>query len=347
MKRKSDFDAEEHDFNWFTRNYLLLILGVGLFISLIYLISNEYADASSAIVGIGSGILNTAAIWIGCVFIVSYLWKKYPWQEKPVRHLVLEVILITLHTLIVSGIIFFTQKDLFATQDGQTFIMAIFTTLLITYLITAIHESVFFYRQWKFHFGRSTRLERDNISARYEALRTQVNPHFLFNSLNSLSSLVENNPKAVEYIGHMSDLLRYMLSSSEKEFSLLRDELKVLNSYLALQKLRFGQNLLVDVRIPESAFHLALPPLSLQMLAENAIKHNVITADKPLYISVFIDEGRLVVQNNLQPRQGVASTGKGLNNISGRYALYTTKEVVVEKDSGIFRVSLPLLEVEL
>ncbi len=225
--------------------------------------------------------------------------------------------------------------------------MAIFTTLLITYLITAIHESIFFYRQWKFHFGRSTRLERDNISARYEALRTQVNPHFLFNSLNSLSSLVENNPKAVEYIGHMSDLLRYMLSSSEKEFSLLRDELKVLNSYLALQTLRFGENLKAEVSIPEQNYHLAIPPLTLQMLAENAIKHNIITAEKPLEIAVFCETDRLIIQNTLQLRQGVQSTGKGLNNIRGRYALYTSREVEVSQSTIQFKVSLPLLEVEL
>ncbi len=126
------------------------------------------------------------------------------------------------------------------------------------------------------------------MSARYEALRTQINPHFLFNSLNGLSTLIEDNPKAQEYVGHLSGLMRSMLSSNERELSLLRDEVKVLSSYLALQKLRFGDNLVVNLEVPESSYQLALPPLSLQMLAENAMKHNIITRDKPLELRVTV-----------------------------------------------------------
>lgn len=323
------------------------MIAVGIVIAFIYLLNMGFGDSTKVFGNIATGVLNTVAIWLGCVAIVKYIWPKYPWQEKPIRHLLLEVILITAHTLFVSGIIFMTQKHLFEPFDRQTLGMAIFTTLLITYLITAIHESVFFYRQWIFHFGKSSLLERDNMSARYEALRTQINPHFLFNSLNGLSTLIEDNPKAQEYVGHLSSLMRSMLSSNERELSLLRDEVKVLNSYLALQKLRFGDNLVVNLEVPESSYHLALPPLSLQMLAENAMKHNIITRDKPLELRVTVEEKAIVVKNNLQLRTGVPTSGKGLENIAGRYAHFTTRKPEVNQDNGWFCVSLPLLEVEL
>jgi len=292
-------------------------------------------------------LINTAIIWLGCVVIVKFLWRKYPWQEKPVAHLVLEFVLITAYTLVVSAIIFLNKQHLFEPHNGQSLSISISITLLITYLITAIHESVFFYRQWIYHFGKSSLLERDNMSARYEALRTQINPHFLFNSLNGLSTLIGDNSKAQEYVGHLSGLMRSMLSSNERELSLLRDEMKVLNSYLALQQLRFGDNLVVRLEVPESSYHLALPPLSLQMLAENAMKHNIITRENPLELRMAVKEKAIVVKNNLQPRTGVPTSGKGLENIAGRYAHFTTRKLEVHQENGWFSVSLPLLEVEL
>lgn len=200
INQQPDMHTDNFPFNWLTKSYMLLIILVGVFISIFYLLDQGFGDLSKVFIKIATGILNTAAIWIGCVIIVKYLWRKYPWQEKPIRHLVLEVILITTHTLVVGGTIFLTQKHLFEPHDHQTLGMDIFTTVLITYLITAIHESIFFYHQWIFHFGKSSLLERDNMKARYEALRTQINPHFLFNSLNGLSTLIEDNSKAKEYI---------------------------------------------------------------------------------------------------------------------------------------------------
>ncbi len=348
MKNRTEtFKTELEPFEWLRGKYLLLILAVGVIISLIYLLNEGFNNLSGSLGNIFSGILNTAAIWLGCVFIVKFLWQKYPWQEQPVKHLVFEIILITAYTVLISAVIFLTQEHLFDSYDGQTIGMAIFTTLLITYLITAIHESVFFYRQWKFHFGKSSLLERDNMAARYDALRTQINPHFLFNSLNGLATLVEDNPKAQEYIGHLSGLMRSMLSSNERELSLLRDEVKVLQSYLALQQLRFGDNLKVKTDIPESSYHRALPPLSLQMLAENAIKHNVITREMPLSLHIVVDGNAILVKNNLQRKSGVVSTGKGLNNIAGRYAIFTTRKPEIKEENNWFSVSLPLLEAEL
>jgi two-component system, LytTR family, sensor kinase len=201
--------------------------------------------------------------------------------------------------------------------------------------------------QWKYHFSKSARLERANIAARYETLKTQINPHFLFNSLNSLTSLVDGNPAAVGYISNLSDLLRYMLKSNEKELVLLREEIGVLNNYVSLQQMRYKENLNITIDLPESYYHYALPPLSLQMLVENAIKHNIITRDKPLTIKIWAEKGLLVVENNLQRRETTENTNRGLKNIRERFAHFTTRGITIDESNGFFRVTLPLLQVEL
>jgi two-component system, LytTR family, sensor kinase len=333
--------------NYFNKQLLLLIPIVGLLILTIFMLSFGIKEIDIILRQIVYSLLNTASIWLGCVVIVQYLWKKYPWEHHPVKHLILEVLMITVYTIMVSGLIYYSSVLFWEmpviTETGAAF----FITLIITYLITGIHEGVFFYRQWKYNFSKSVRLERDNIEARFEALRSQINPHFLFNSLNSLVSLVENNKNAVDYIHNLSELLRYMLKSNEKELVLLRDEMAVLENYIKLQQLRFRENLKIDINVGESCFHYALPPLSLQMLVENAIKHNVIIQNKPLHIEIGIEKDAIFVRNNLQKKEVIGSTGQGLKNISGRYRLFTAKPVRIEETNGYFNVSLPLLQVEL
>jgi LytS/YehU family sensor histidine kinase len=191
------------------------------------------------------------------------------------------------------------------------------------------------------------RLEKDNIEAKYEALRAQINPHFLFNSLNSLTTMVEDNKPVVDYIQNLSELLRYMLKSGEKELVLLREEVSIMNSYIRLQKMRFPETLNIKVDIPESFYHFAVPPLVLQMLVENSIKHNIISKDKPLIVQIIASGSSISVINNLQRKSGVDSTGQGLINITGRYRFFTTRKVEINETSDKFSVTIPLLQVEL
>jgi len=151
----------------------------------------------------------------------------------------------------------------------------------------------------------------------------------------------------VDYIHNLSELLRYMLKSNDKELVLMRDEMAVLENYIKLQQLRFRENLKIDINVSESFFHYALPRLALQMLVENAIKHNVIIQNKPLHIEIGIEKDTIFVRNNLQKKEVIGSTGQGLKNISGRYRLFTAKPVRIEETNGYFNVSLPLLQVEL
>lgn len=333
--------------NYLNIRLLLLIPLVGLFILAMFIFSFGIQEADILWKQVIVSILNTATIWLGCMVIVHYLWEKYPWEHHPIKHLVLEVIMITTYTVVVSGLVYYATVYLWDMPIVGETGASIIITLLITYLITGIHEGVFFYRQWKLHFSKSIRLERDNIAARYEALRTQINPHFLFNSLNSLTTIVEGNKTATAYIRNLSELLRYMLKSHEKELVLLREEMHVLEHYISLQTMRFKDNIAFLIDVPEGSYHYALPPLSVQMLVENALKHNIVTSEKPLTIKIKTIKDSLVVENMLQRKTTETTTGQGLKNIRGRYALFTSRMMKVEEDENVFRVVLPLLQIEL
>jgi len=292
-------------------------------------------------------LVMTSGIWTGCTLIVRYLWLKFPWEQMPGKHLVLEILLILGFTNLFSWGIYTFEQHMELFPPEEDLYLSILITNLITIIITGIHEAVEFYRQWKYNFSKSVRLEKDNIEARYEMLRNQINPHFLFNSLNSLVALVEDNKQAVSYIENLSGFLRYMLKSRDRQVVLLREEQQVLEQYVALQQTRFGSNLKVDIRLGEMHWHYATPPMVLQMLVENCIKHNVLSKEKPLYIQIWADGERLYVANTLQPRQSDCSTGHGLQNISERYRFFTTEQVCIHQSESEFKVSVPLLKVDL
>jgi LytS/YehU family sensor histidine kinase len=175
-------------------------------------------------------------------------------------------------------------------------------------------------------------------------LKSQVNPHFLFNSLNSLMNLLEDNPKAEQYVQNLSEYLRYVLLSSSRETVTLQEELENVEKYIDLQKLRFGENFEVEVIVNMPSLQMLIPPLALQMLVENCIQHNVISKSHPLKVRIFDDENRITVVNNLQKKADHESTGNGLKNIEGRYRFAEEGNLKVESDEHFFTVSIPLLK---
>lgn len=333
---------------YFTRYLWILIPLVGVLITMLFLLTiGEMAFRSPVPVLMIHGIVMTAGIWTGCIVIVTWLWRRFPWEQSPWTHLVLEIVLLSAYTMLFSWSVYLLQKKFLELPKPENLGMEIIVTLLITYFITAIHESVFFYRQWMYNFSKSVRLERDNIEARYEALRAQVNPHFLFNSLNSLITMAGDNAGVTEYVQNLSDLLRYSLRSGEKEVVLLRDETEIIKKYACLQQKRFPENLKIDIDIPEQMYHYALPPLVLQMLVENCIKHNVISSTHPLRVVISAGEECVTVRNNLQKKEASEGTGTGLANIRGRYRLLTAREIDVRDNGADFAVTIPLLRVEI
>jgi len=340
------FDKEK--FGWFYSKWYILaiwILGIALIIGIIFSIFTE--KELSLINILLPSILNTAFLWGGSMIIVAFSWKTFPWEHYPVKHILFEALLIILLLLVFiigMGILFSYNENICFREALKLNSTDILFTVLITFLIVTIHEAVFFYRQWKLNFSKSVKLEKDNLEARYNALKAQVNPHFLFNSLNSLMSLVDNNPKAEKYVQDLSEYLRYVLLSNSKEEVTLHEELENLEKFFHLQKLRFNENLTVEINIQPSSLSLHIPPLALQMLIDNCIKHNIISTKNPLNIKIFDDGKSISVVNNLQLKHNEISTGQGLKNIEGRYRFISNEPIKIVSDEKQFSVTIPLIK---
>jgi sensor histidine kinase YesM len=335
---------EKLPYNYSFRKVLPLMLLTGIIISLSFIIAHRYLNFKDSAVYIAHGLLMTTGLWLGCMTIVKYLWYKYPWEKHPVKHILYEILLITCYTLIFSYTLYKIEKALAVKMSEANIPAEILLTLLITYFITAIHEAVFFYFQWKYNFSKSVRLEKANIEANYETLKAQVNPHFIFNSLNSLSSIVDDNPLALKYIQNLSGFLRYVLNSNEQELVPLQAELDTVISYVELQRTRFGNHL--DLKLPsEVPSNAHIPPLTVQMLVDNCIKHNIISAEKPLFIKIESNDSFLSVENNLQPKLDVPKSGHGLKNITERYSYFTKEQPVITESDNSFCVRIPLLKI--
>lgn len=326
---------------------LPIILLTGLVIGLLFFIVYSKFSSKGTILYIIQGILMTTGLWLGCMSIVKYLWKKFPWEHAPYRHLFLEIIFIGAYTLLFSYIIYILQKALGVKVFITNLSGEIAVTLLITYFITAIHEAIFFYYQWKYNFSKSVKLEKANLEANFETLKAQVNPHFVFNSLNSLSALVDDNKAAVSYIQHLSSFLRYNLNAVGKGLVTLREEMDMVKSFVELQKFKYGESLKLVINLPVEYNEMRLPPLTLQMLIENCIKHNVISSEMPLEIYVEAVDEELIVSNRKHPKLDVQTSGLGLKNIKERLAYYTPAALVITDDGQYFTVRLPLIKPEL
>jgi LytS/YehU family sensor histidine kinase len=189
-------------------------------------------------------------------------------------------------------------------------------------------------------------LKRESLLAQLSALKTQVNPHFLFNNLNTVCSIIPENPQqAIHFVQQMSKVYRHILEVKDEQSISLKEELDVLRAYAFMLKTRFGDNIDICINVPEEKLRRKIVPLSLQILMENAIKHNIVSSDKPLKIDVFSEDGKLVVSNNLQKKnQENESTGIGLDNLRNRYRLLGDRQVEVKESGAIFIVSIPLIE---
>lgn len=190
------------------------------------------------------------------------------------------------------------------------------------------------------------KLKTENLRSRYDVLMSQMNPHFFFNSLNSLSMLVRENKNedALVYIDRLSDTFRYIIRSGHSSMVTLRDEIEFLDAYRYLLELRYAGKLFIEADIPSEYMDMKLPSLTLQPLVENAVKHNAITRVHPLVVRIYVENGYLLVSNVLQPKVDdmEKGTGIGLKNIASRYRLLTDKDIVVINDGKTFTVRLPL-----
>lgn len=191
---------------------------------------------------------------------------------------------------------------------------------------------------------RTAYLQEENNKAKYTALQNQLNPHFLFNSLNTLIAEIEyNSPNAVSFTRHLSDVYRYVLRCQSSPFVTLKEELEFMDSYVFLHQVRLGDCIVIDNNLPESISGYKIVPLTLQLLVENVIKHNSIGLHRPMTISLEIADQMLIVTNMINPKINENSTGIGLHNLSNRCKLQLDKDIEIIKTNEQFVVKVPLL----
>lgn len=216
---------------------------------------------------------------------------------------------------------------------------------LISTIVTGSNYLMYQNRKSSMMQIENQQLRAENIENQYEALKSQLNPHMLFNSLNTLSALIRESPdKAQDYLQELSRVLRFTLQDTDTHLVRLEEEMSFVRSYIYLLKMRYEDNLVFDIGISPEALQKQVPPMSVQMLIENAVKHNEISRRKPLYVRLSADGTSLSVSNSVQRKlTGTGGTGIGLGNLSKRYLLMFQKDIEIREEDGRFTVKIPLI----
>lgn len=292
---------------------------------------------------------------VGTPILKGYEYIEYrmeiqlPWLNAPIKRLVYTILLqasflssvLVVFLFVLHGV----QNNFDWTTMMDAFWMAAIPGVGFSIFATLLANSVAFFINWKNSAVQEEVLKREKISLEYETLKNQINPHFLFNSFSALSSLVyKDQEKAVEFIRELSNVYRYVLEQKENELVELEKELEFVKAVAYLYKIRYEENLIInyDLFINEGDF---VVPISLQILFENAVKHNVISDKLPLTISIIRENNSIIVINNIQSRTSMPpSSGIGLSNISKQYEMLTGKELVIENDGKTFKVKIPIVK---
>jgi len=344
--RKCELDKnwKEHLIDCFYLSLLGLLMGY-------YFCSSCYQDLYkfAVLYVLSAGIWITQ--WKGHSLIHELLDKRFPWFDRTGLRVLLTIGQLFIYTMVSITLIHAFVRYVMGANVGyftvDGFVQMNLSAILIGTFITLVSISSHFLQSWRQSEINAEKLKAAHMSSQYETLKNQVNPHFLFNSLNVLTNLVyEDQDTAAKFIKQLSQVYRYVLESKDKNLVTVNSELEFLEAYTFLQKMRFGESLHVNIQTAEDKNSLEVPPLSIQMLIENAIKHNIVSKKTPLTVDVYIDnDDMLVVKNNVQKKNILKeeSSGIGLKNITERYKYLSERAVEVEETTEAFTVKIPVL----
>ncbi|GAB4039617.1 sensor histidine kinase [Spirosoma jeollabukense] len=299
----------------------------------------------------GVSLVEVSLLWTISRYGIYRSRKRYPTLSQTQQRVVFQVvwfILITgLFRLITSTIYDVTMIwGYHYTPLRYLYNMAVGIFCVIP--VAAIYEGLYLYRQWRVTYVEAEKLKKITLQTQLESLREQVKPHFLFNSLNTLQGLVMEDEKdqAVTFIINLSQVYRYLLQSNEQLVIPLAKELEFIRAYVDLLKTRFEKGLMLQIDIAPALLAYHLPPLTMQMLVENAVKHNRVSSRQPLTIRIYTDAAQnVVVVNTRQPKQSaVTSNRMGLTNIAAKYRLLNQADIIIHQTETTFQVSVPLLK---
>ena len=299
------------------------------------------------------GLVMTVALWEGTRGLLVLMRRLFPRHDQTTRRLVLQTLSSLVFTFVATVAVKWGFQRAFGIElypTGQLW-RSFLLNLAPTLFVTSLYESAYFFGGWKTNIQRAEALARAGIQSELAVLKSQLDPHFLFNSLNTLTALIdETNAEAQQFVEQLADVYRYVLLSRDKTTVTLCEELAFVEAYVALNKTRFRDDLLVERHIGTGAAQGTVAPLSVQMLVENALKHNRVSPESPLRLVLRAEAGAagyVSVTNNVQPKTGLEqSTKVGLRNIIDRYRLLTQQPVQVSEEAGVFTVRLPLLNWE-
>ena len=332
------------------RYLFILALAIYSYLNIRYTVGDKLFDFS----------ISATALFITLALVVFGVWELNRLVEARLGFLYLFfkrklhplLILFLLSLVNVALVCFISMQALYAVADIPVQINTEHLTLLMAFgfrvnlFLNCVNAIVFYMDKLKKTQLEAEQLKKISIEAQFEALRNQINPHFLFNCFNVLSTLVYKDAEtSARFIDQLATVYRYLLYNQEKKIVSLKEELVFIESYLYLLKIRFGENISIKNEINPEGEELYVAPAVLQMLIENAIKHNVVSKKNPLEIALRIENGSIRVSNSLQPKEiKEESTQLGLKNIQSRYGFLSNRKVEIEETESRFTVKIPLLE---
>ena len=315
-----------------------------------YLFSKSFfrLPFTEAVISWSVSLFFTICNWFIIRKVIILLRIKYSEFKDVWKRLILLFIAIISTVLLVDFIGNIFLSVIFGKNyNAQSSYVVLLPVIIISTMTMAIYEAIYYYLQLKTSIIEKEQTKQAMVQAELDTLRNQAQPHFLFNTLNTLRDIIDQNPKkdAREFVDKLSNVYRFILESGNSNLTSLREELKFAKSYIHIQTERFGQNLKTNWNIPDNSLELMLVPMSLQLLLENAIKHNVISKAKPLVININVTHNHLSVSNKIQPKSTqLPSTKVGLKNIEKRYNLIAGKSITMENDGANFKILVPLLK---
>lgn len=302
-------------------------------------------------------LLYTSVYWVVIRSIIIYLRYRIPRQDRLMRRLSLLffsslAVVLFFNVLIDRLLVWFFPSLEASADDLPSFTVSLVVSVLLCVLVSSIYEFIYFLFKYRQSLIEQERLARANMQAQLSALKQQVNPHFLFNSLNTLANIIpEDQGLATRFVQRLAAVYRRLLEYRHQDTISLGDELTALRDYAFLLQTRFEDKLTVRVAteggeedLPDYLLHRRVVPLCLQLLLENAVKHNVVSKEYPLSVRIIVSEDRVTVTNNRRPRlHPEDSTGLGQQNIRRRYHLVSEEKVRIDATATAYSVSIPLL----
>jgi two-component system, LytTR family, sensor kinase len=312
---------------------------------------NSFESVNYFLIGFIWAFAITSTQWLGPVLINYFLDKRMKWMNRPVTRTFIQIISLLLWSVLayiaVQSVMYYFIRGLTPDRSWEYIRVSILLTFLIALFLSVLFTAVGFFKAWRQSVLNEAELQSRMLAYKYESLRNQLNPHFLFNSLNVLADLVyTDQEQAVKFIRQLSDLFQYVLDSRDKELVTLKEEMQFLNAYMYLLNTRFGDKLKVNISIDENTEGYVVP-MSLQLLVENAVKHNEVSEKNPLKVFISNENGFLRVENVKKPRiAGEISKNTGLKNISLQYNHLSEKDIEVIETGNTFSVRIPLIKEE-